>query len=126
MTDAARAFRFSSLPPGQYTIQASLTGYRPMETDAVVALDARVALDLVLEPSTAEDVVVRGQAPQIDASSATGGTSYSASIISFLPVSRNYADIVRCNPGVGTDRGDTQGGRSLALRSFRAAVRLSF
>jgi len=118
MTDATGAFRFSSLPPGKYTIQASLAGYRPIETAAVVALDARVALELVLEPSTAEDVVVRGQAPQIDASSTTGGTSYSASVISFLPVSRNYADIVRSNPGVGTDRGDTQGGRSLALTIY--------
>ena len=31
-----------------------------------------------------------------------------------LPVGRNYADIVRANPGVTTDRGATQG-RSLAL-----------
>src|SRR4029453_11973842 len=41
------------------------------------------------------------------------------SVISRLPVARNYADIVKSNPGVSTDRGDTQG-RSLALAIYGA------
>ena len=111
-------FRLPSLPPGTYQVRAAMAGYRTAEQEAFVGLDARVSLSLVLEPAATEELVVRGQTSLIDPTSTTGGTSYSASVIAALPVSRNYADIVRSNPGVGTDRGDTQGGRSLALTVY--------
>ena len=41
-------------------------------------------------------------------------------MVAQLPVQRNYADVVKANPGVATDRGDTQGGRSLALTIYGA------
>src|SRR5262249_54817843 len=45
--------------------------------------------------------------------------SYTAKVISSLPVARNYAEIVKSNPGVSTDRGATEG-RSLALTIYGA------
>ena len=51
--------------------------------------------------------------------STTGGTSYTSEVVTRLPTARNYADIVQSNPGVSTDRGDTQG-RSLALTIYGA------
>ena len=74
----------------------------------------------MLEPVVAEEVVVSGEAPVIDPTSTTTGTNYTSTVVSKLPVSRNYADIVRSNPGVSTDRGDTQG-RSLALSIYGAS-----
>jgi hypothetical protein len=74
---------------------------------------------LVLEPAIAEAVAVDAETPRIDATSTTGGTNYPAAVVAKLPVDRNYADIVRSNPGVGTDRGDTLG-RSLALTIYGA------
>jgi outer membrane cobalamin receptor len=55
----------------------------------------------------------------VDATSTTGGTNYTASVIASLPVDRDYADIVRANPGVDADQGPTQG-RGIALTIYGA------
>jgi hypothetical protein len=62
-----------------------------------------------MQLSTTAEVTVTGEAPLIDLSSTTTGSNYSAKVIAGLPVTRNYAEIVAANPGVSTDRGDTQG-----------------
>ena len=110
---------FPAVPPGEYTVRAALPGFRQAEKTATVRLDSTASVDFVLEPLQTEAVVVSGEAPAIDQTSTTTGTSYTSSVISALPVSRNYADIVKSNPGVSTDRGDTKG-RSLALTIYGA------
>jgi hypothetical protein len=118
-TAADGAFRFPAVPPGSYRIRATLSGFRPVEAAATVSLDATVTVDLKLDVSAEEQVIVSGAAPLIDATSTTTGTNYTTDVITHLPVGRNYADIVRSNPGVGTDRGSTEG-RSLALAIYGA------
>ncbi len=112
-------YRFPGVPPGTYRVRASLDGFRLTEKSALVSLDATATVDFNLEPVASEAVVVKGEAPLIDVTSTTGGTVYTSKAIERLPVSRNYADIVRSNPGVDTDRGETQG-RSLALAIYGA------
>ena len=113
------SYRFPAVPPGGYVLKAHLDGFRPAEKAATVSLDATATVDMVLQLAAAEQVVVSGQAPLMDTTSTTTGTNYTSSVIAQLPVDRNYADIVRANPGVDTDRGDTQG-RSLALTIYGA------
>jgi hypothetical protein len=112
-------YRFPGVPPGLYSISASLSGFDPAEETVRVGLDATSTLDLKMRLSVREGVLVSGEAPLVDVTSTTGGASYTNKIISRLPVARNYADIVRSNPGVFVDRGDTQG-RSLALALYGA------
>ncbi len=119
VTDRDGTFRFPSLPPGDYAVRADREGFRSMERTAAVRLDATARVDLVLEPLQKEQVLVSGETPVIDPASTTSGTSYTSRVIAHLPVARNYADIVRSNPGVSTDRGDTEG-RSLALTIYGA------
>ncbi len=118
-TDREGRFRFAALPPGAYAVRAELSGFRPAEKSATVSLDATATADFTLEPALTEQVAVIGEAPPVDLASTTTGTNYKNRVITRLPVSRNYADIVRSNPGVSTDRGDTQG-RSLALTVYGA------
>ncbi len=119
VADRTGLFRLPGLPPGEYTVRAALTGFRTAEKTASVRLDGTARVDLLLEPLRAEEILVSGEAPAIDPTSTTTGTNYTSEVITRLPVSRNYADIVRSNPGVSTDRGDTQG-RSLALTIYGA------
>ena len=112
-------YRFPGVPPGLYTIKATLSGFDTAAGTVRVALDATTTLDLKLQMSVRENVAVSGEAPLLDITSTTGGASYTSRVISKLPVGRNYADIVRSNPGVFVDRGDTQG-RSLALAIYGA------
>ena len=108
------SYRIPAVPPGNYRIEARLEGFRTVWKNAVVSLDATATGDLALPLAAQERVVVSGDAPLVDTTSATSGTNYTSRIIAGLPVQRNYADIVRSNPGVSADRGETQE-RSLAL-----------
>ena len=112
-------YRFPAVPPGSYQIRATRSGFRAVGKAATVSLDATTTVDLTLQLSTEEQVLVSGEAPPIDLTSTTGGTNYTSRVITRLPTARNYADIVRSNPGVSTDRGDTEG-RSLALTIYGA------
>jgi hypothetical protein len=112
-------YRFPGLPPGVYRVKATLSGFGPSEKTVTVSLDATATVDIALELVAREEVVVPGSTPLVDVTSTTGGTNYTSQLISRLPVARNYADIVRANPGVVEDQGDTQG-RSLALSIYGA------
>jgi hypothetical protein len=118
-TDPQGRYRLAALPPGTYVIRAERPGFRRSEKSATVFLDATATADFALEPAVEEQVAVRGEAPPVDVASTTTGTSYTSQVVHRLPVGRNYADIVRSNPGVDTDRGDTLG-RSLALTVYGA------
>jgi hypothetical protein len=118
-TDREGRYRLAALPPGVYAVRTELSGFRRSEKQASVFLDATATVDFTLEPAVEEQVAVGGEAPVIDVVSTTTGTSYTSEVVNRLPVGRNYADIVKSNPGVDTDRGDTQG-RSLALTVYGA------
>jgi Carboxypeptidase regulatory-like domain/TonB-dependent Receptor Plug Domain len=112
-------YRVLAVPPGEYRIRASLEGFETVERLVTVALDSRTTIDLRTKLIVRESVTVSGEIPLIDLTSTTSGTNYTNKVIAKLPVARNYADIVRSNPGVSTDRGETQG-RSLALSIYGA------
>src|SRR5438477_451522 len=54
-----------------------------------------------------------------EAGAQTTGANYTSGVIDRLPVSRHCADIVRSNPGVSTDVGDTEG-RFVSLAIYGA------
>ena len=113
------AYWIPAVPPGNYIVKVTMPGFKRAEKKATVALDSTETVDFALELVREEAVVVTGEAPVVDTTSTTTGTNYPANVIVHLPVGRNYADIVRSNPGVNTDMGETQG-RSLALSVYGA------
>src|SRR6266851_25375 len=119
VTDWAGRYRFPELPPGPYRVRAILSSFLPEEKSITVSLDETKILDLTLKLALAESVIVPAEAPLVDVASTTSGTSYVSEVVAKLPVARNYADIVRANPGVNADKGETQG-RSLALTIYGA------
>ena len=118
VTDANGWYRLLELPPGEYLVVFRLPGLSPRQRRVAVSLDDSSALDLVLELAAAETIAVSGESRSVDALSTTG-TSYPGVLVARLPVARNYADVVRSNPGVSADKGETQG-RSLALTIYGA------
>ena len=116
-TSASGAYRFPTLPPGAYTITASLPGLGETQKTATVTLDATATVNLSLALSTTAEVTVTGEAPLVDSTATTTGTNYTANVISRLPLGRNYADVVFTQPGVQADFGETQG-RSLAISIY--------
>ncbi len=119
VTSGEGRYRLASLPPGVYKITARLEGLGSVEKSTPVALDSTATLNLQLSLTAQAAVTVSGQAPLVDTSSTTGGTNYTSKVMEKLPLGRNYAEIIRSNPGVNTDQGDTQG-RALALTVYGA------
>jgi outer membrane receptor protein involved in Fe transport len=117
VSDSSGRFRLSGVPPGAYTVTASLTGFKKVQRSATVSLDATAVVLFKLDMSVTQEVVVTGETPVVDTTSTTAGTNYTAQTINKLPLGRNYADVVRLQPGVQVDNGETQG-RSLALSIY--------
>ena len=112
-------YRIPAVPPGAYRVVANLSGFSPVEKKCDVSLGAAMTVDLALRLEAEARVVVSGEARLIDVTSTTSGTTYTSNVINHLPVARNYADIVRANPGVSTDLGFTDG-RMLPLAIYGA------
>jgi hypothetical protein len=117
ITSNSGNYRIASLNPGTYKVSCALAGFSTVEKTANVTLGGTATVNLTLQISQKEEVIVSGQAPVVDTSSTTGGSNYSAKVMEKLPLGRNYANVVKLQPGVGEDTGDTQG-RGLALSIY--------
>jgi outer membrane receptor protein involved in Fe transport len=110
-------FRFVSLPPGSYRVASELSGFGSLSKNATVRLDATATVNFQMALAAAEQVMVTGEAPIVDVTSTTTGSNYTAKVMERMPLARNYADIVKSQPGVQEDTGETQG-RALALSIY--------
>jgi hypothetical protein len=108
-TSLSGRYRFASLPPGTYTVTGNLSGFGSAQKAASVTLDATATANLQMQLAAKESVTVSGEAPLVDVTSTTTGSTYSAKVIDKLPVGRNYASIVLSQPGVQIDTGESQG-----------------
>ncbi len=104
VTDAAGRFRFPALPPGDYAVVASLSGFTKVERSSIhVRLGATVTIPISLSVSVKEDIIVTGEAPVVDTTRTVIGTTTSAESLQKLPLARNFSSIAFRAPGTGTD-----------------------
>lgn len=102
--DANGDYRLTLLPPGSYTVTAHLQGFAPDTRPGIaVGLDKETTLDLALRVTASEEITVTGEAPVIDSTSTTLGTSLDIRAIQTLPTARNYSSVVQITPGVSSD-----------------------
>jgi hypothetical protein len=80
-------FSFSAVPPGTYTVRASLTGFKAYENRQVrIGAQQFLTLDIGLEVGALEETItVTGQAPLIDTSNASGGSVIDSRQLESLP-----------------------------------------
>jgi len=102
-TDATGNYLFSTLPPGTYSIRAEAKAFKSVTRTGIeleVATDAHV--DLTVSPGDVkETVVVSGDIPLINTTSATLGGTLSNQEINDLPLNgRNYENLLQLRPGV--------------------------
>jgi hypothetical protein len=92
VSNEAGEYNFSAVPPGTYTVRASLAGFKSYEQRGIrVAAQQFITLDVVLDVgSLQETVTVTAHAPIIDTSNASIGTVLDAPQLNALPsVARN-------------------------------------
>jgi len=103
VTETDGRFRMPAVPPGTYKVKVSLAGFTTVEKTAYVTLDSTATVSVTLQVSAEEKVLVTGETPVIDLTSTTTGTNFSAKVLERMSIGRNYADIVRSQPGVNID-----------------------
>jgi len=89
------------LPPGDYTVTFSLSGFRTTKETARVSPTESVTVNPTLAVSTvSETVTVVGEAPAEFNQKAEVATSLKADLVDKLPTSRRLVDTVNLVPGV--------------------------
>ena len=105
MSDEDGRFVFLSLPPGTYSLSASLDGFRPFATSNITLnsgdkVDVKVALQ---QGAYTEEMVVEGVAPVVDTRSSTIDTTFTNEMLDVLPTARNpFYDLALTAPGMAS------------------------
>jgi outer membrane receptor protein involved in Fe transport len=90
------------LPSGNYRIEVSMTGFRPVASTAPLSVTERIAVNFKLElGALTESVTVQELAPLLQTETTTLGTQRSEAEFKSIPInSRNFAEVIRFTPGV--------------------------
>jgi len=100
-TDAQGVYRFPALPPGEYEITASLSGFTASKvTDVRLSLGQILKIDLSLAlAAISESVQVSAESPLIDVKQNANTTSISAAAIERIPKGRDFTSVITMAPG---------------------------
>ena len=117
-TDSSGEYRLAGLPPGHYDLTVDAAGFKTAtETGVVLDVSSQVSLNFDLQVgTTTQKVVVSGEAPLVDTTSASLGGLVNEEKIEDLPLNgRNFLDLALQQPGISQDTvlvdsgGGTQG-----------------
>ena len=117
VTDADGRYRAPALPPGVYEIKAELSGFAVAVRNRVpLTLGQELTVNMDLKVATlAETITVTGEAPLVETTSNTLGTSVSREQLDALPVpGRTFTALAQTAPGVtGVGGGGVNAGGQL-------------
>ncbi len=113
VTDEIGFYRLTLLPPGDYTVSFTLSGFATETRSGVAAALAKdTTLNAVLRPAAAEEITVTAEVPVVDTTSTSLGANLDARAIQTLPTGRNYSSVVQIAPGVSSDAHPENTGQS--------------
>ncbi len=107
-TDAEGRFNLTLLPPGTYTVTATLQGFGPRSQTIPLGLAQNVSTRIELLPVATESVAVTAEAAVVETESNTAGRTISSKVFQSLPTGRNYASVAQLATGVNTDTSDVR------------------
>jgi hypothetical protein len=120
VSDAQGHFRFSLLPPGDYTLTGTLSGFNTVtQKNIQVGLNRTVTLEVAMSPQVSEQITVTGAAPVVDITSTSSGANVTAETMQTLPLARSYVGAAQVAPGTRSDAvGTTVYGSSGAENNY--------
>ena len=108
VTDAEGRFNLTTLPPGSYTITATLEGLGTKSQTVQLGLTQVAVIRIELLPAASEKVTVTAEAVQVETESNTLGRNLDAKVFQALPTGRNYSSVAQLASGVNTDDSDSR------------------
>ena len=114
VTDTRGAYQFPRLVPGAYAVKAELPGFKTtVQENVAVSADVTARVDIRLElGQVSENIVVSGETPLLDTSSALNQTVLSRDLLNTLPVRSDVWAIARVIPSVIVNKLDVGGSES--------------
>ena len=112
-------YRFPSLPPGPYVVEAELPGFQKVRQEGLrVSLGQALGVDIVLPVAkVTEAITVSAEAPLVSVVENSVATSFNSDFLNKQPLPRNYYNIIRSAPGVNIDYRQSSGSAMLAYGS---------
>lgn len=102
-TDASGSYKFSLLPPGNYSVKFSSTGFKTAQIASVTvnATETAVQNQSLAVGAQSEQITVESTTERLQTQNATMGTLVGSQTVTTLPLSsRNYTQIIDLSPGV--------------------------
>jgi hypothetical protein len=102
-TSARGSYVFMNLPPGKYTLTASLQGFKTTKQEnIVITAGSSVVVDVRMEMGRLEETVtVTAAGPVVDAKTSTVATNLQSELLAKLPTSRDaFYDLALSTPGM--------------------------
>jgi hypothetical protein len=107
VTDTTGQYRITELPPGDYVITFSLSGFSTVKHEGVavsgsgvIPINAEMRLGAI-----AETVTVTGAAPLVDTQSTRREVVVNADTINSMPITRSYGGVLYAVPGLSVAPG---------------------
>jgi hypothetical protein len=131
------AWSFLTLPPGNYQLEISKTGFKTIKQDVTLQVAQVANVNFTMEPgAVSEEVTVNGAAALVDSASSDMGVTVETQQIENLPLNgHNFTQLATLIPGVSrgvptnvatgqgnnaeTFRYNTSGGASLVVNGAR-------
>ena len=105
VTNAEGVYRMPSLPPGRYTVTATLSGFNPSTVGNVNLLLGQILkVDHTLRVGVTESITVTAEAPLVDVKQSATATSVRSEEFEKLPIGRDFASVVTLTPGANRER----------------------
>src|SRR4051812_39488546 len=110
-TGADGIYRFSAIPPGDYTVRYELSGFETQIHEGLrVGLGFTATVNVELRVARlSESVTVSGQSPVVDVATTKTSTNFDAQQLAALPNARDFWSILAAAPAVQMQRIDVGG-----------------
>src|SRR3954465_14330086 len=110
VTNERGEFVFSNIDPATYGVKATLQGYKTIDRGGIrIGTQQFLTLDLTMEVgSITENVTVTGEAPLIDTSNASTGTTLDSAALQTLPSPGRNAFMIGASVPTVVPSGDAQ------------------
>jgi outer membrane receptor protein involved in Fe transport len=105
VTDAGGRFRMPLLPPGEYSLSATLPGFQTVRQSNIrVGLGRTASIDIRMSSAAiAQEITVTAEAPVVDVTSTKTGANVTAETIASIPLGRDFYAVAQVAPGTNED-----------------------
>ena len=121
-SDGSGQYRITDLPPGEYTLSFSLSGFNTVRRQGItVSGTGVIPISIELGVGTlTETLTVTGESPLVDTQTTRRETVISNETIASLPMTRNYGGVLYATPGLNVQPGVNANDLMPSMATFSA------